>query len=384
MNLRYFFHKLSWPIILMSVLLQRSPVVRFLADLQFSLMPRVQHLWTVVAGSVMVGAYNSVTGASGDVVFRANLDTTTVSVGEEFRVVMEIEGNGALVPETWIVDGDLPAGLTSTINVGFGIVTIDGIPTEAGSFPITVQAWEGANKTGDKGADLDFMIRVEAVGPVFTQQPSDQIVSWGESLNLSVAVDALEGTTFQWQRIIGDNDEFQDIEGATDPTLTINSAVTSDSGLYAVVATDAQGSQLSAVAIVAINASPLQAWKESNFDDPFGEDTAFDKDPDEDGLINLVEFTFGLNPNAMQKTQLVETTHETNDGMPYAVYRFPPLTESSIVSVFAEGNSVPNADGWSPLVDGVDGVIIDSTPDGYFIKLPAAPRSFSRIRVVTQ
>jgi hypothetical protein len=384
MNLRYFFHKLSLPILLLSVLLQRSPVVRFLADLQFSLMPRVQHLWTVVAGAVSVGAYNTVTGASGDVVFRANLDTTTVSVGEEFRVVIEIESNRARIPETWVVDGDLPAGLKSTINFGLGIVTIDGIPTEAGSFPITVQAWEGANKTGDKGADLDFIIRVTAVGPVFTQQPSAQSVSWGDSLNLSSAVETTEGTEFQWQRILTGEVDYTDIDGATASSLVLDRITSADEGMYRVIASDAMGSIESSPALVSVNASAFQQWKEESFEDPFSEVTELDQDPDEDQLINAVEFMFGLDPSSMQSRAFPKTTHEVIDGAIHAVYAFPPLTDSTIASVVVEGNPLPNNEGWSTLVNGVDGVVIDSNLEGFFIKVPAAPRSFSRIRIVTQ
>ena len=106
------------------------------------------------------------------------------------------------------------------------------------------------------------------------------------------------------------------------------------------------------------------------------------KDLDDDGLINAVEFTFGLDPNAMQKEALVKTTQETIEGVIHAVYIYPALSGGSTTTVTLESNITPDAAGWTTLVNGVDGVIIESTAEAYVIKLPADPRQFNRLRII--
>lgn len=470
MKLRFLLSRLSWPAFCLVLLLQRSPLVQYLAQFQHSLVPRVQHIWTVVIGAVTVGAYNSVTGASGDVQFRSGQDDTSGAVGEEMQFVVDLEGPGVHRPNTWVVEGELPDGLSSQVNQNLGLVTFSGTPTESGDFPITVKAWRGPTMTGAQGADLDFSITVD---PLITQQPVAQEVNFGSSPQLSVTLGNSTDASYQWQKQDSENPEvFNDLEGETGDSLSISNANLEDSGLYRVVVTKGQiqetsdpalitvnssiqtqpaslaadwsgvaelsvvmqnpegvtfqwqkqnpdnpeefedlpgqtastlnlpnitlaeegtyrvattsGSsvEVSEVAVLTVNATPLQIWQDTFFEDPFGEDTALGKDLDDDGLINAVEFTFGLDPNAMQKEALVKTTQETIEGVIHAVYIYPALSGGSTTTVTLESNITPDAAGWTTLVNGVDGVIIESTAEAYVIKLPADPRQFNRLRII--
>ncbi|MDA0349463.1 MAG: immunoglobulin domain-containing protein [Verrucomicrobia bacterium] len=472
MKLKIFLHKLSWPIIFLTLLLQRSPVVRYLADIHVSLTPRVQHIWTVVVGAVTVGAYNTVTGATGDLRFRAQQDDTTVFLGEQLLLVIEVEGG--LKPKTWVVPGPsaLPEGVSATFNVNFGIATISGTPTEAGSFPVTIQAWQNPNMRGDQAPDFNFTITVEAL---INQQPSAQVLDLGGSTELTVGVNDTQGVSFQWQKQNAENAElFDDLTGQTgsvlslanvtisdsgnyrvvvtrgtiievsdlasvtvnslisqqpeeqsvdwngsaeftvlmkDPegvsyqwqkqnmentelyddlpsqtsaTLSLSNVLLKDSGNYQVVATKGSVVEVSTPALLTVNTTPLQAWLDTHFEDPFGDDTALDQDPDEDMLINAVEFTFGLDPNAMQKEALVQTTQEEIDGVVHAVYSFPPIPDGVDSMVSLEGNVKPSpTEGWSTLVNGVDGVVIENTSEGYIVKVPASVRGFNRLRIIS-
>ena len=106
MKFRLFTSRLTWPVFFVVMMLQRSPVVRYLADIELSLIPRVQHLWTIAVGAVTVGAYNSVTAASGDVIFGPGENKTSVSLGESVLIVVDIDG-GAHFPNTWLMSRSL-------------------------------------------------------------------------------------------------------------------------------------------------------------------------------------------------------------------------------------------------------------------------------------
>ena len=470
MKLRLFFSRLSCPVFCLAMLLQRSPLVRYLAQLEHSLIPRVQHIWTVVVGAVTVGAYNTVTGATGDLRFRSNQDDTQVSIGEELTLVIEVEGS--LTPETWVVPepNQLPAGVTASFNVSFGIATISGTPTESGSFPVTIQAWQNRNMGGDKAPDFSFIITVDpfitqqpvaqeinvgesiqlsvlvgdstgvsyqwqrqdpnngdvfnnlegetgaslsianatladsgiyrvlaskdafqeisnevvvAVNSLIAEQPADQVADWGGDAEFSLVMVSPEGVTYQWQKQnVEDPGVFDDLVGQTSASLNLTNVTSKDAGSYRVVATSGEVVEISEVGVLSVNVSPLQSWLETYFEDPFGEDTALDQDPDKDTLNNAVEFTFGLDPNAKQQEALVRTTQEAIEGVVHAVYIFPPLSGGSTTSVSLEGNATPDAAGWTTMVNGVDGVIIESTAEAYVVKLPADIRQFNRLRII--
>jgi ribosomal protein S8E len=423
-------------------------------------------------GAVTVGAYHTVTGATGDLRFRAQQDDTSVFLGEELLLVIEVEGSHT--PETWIVPGPtaLPDGVSATFNVNFGIATISGTPTEAGSFPVTIQAWEDSNMRGDQAPDFNFTITVEAlidqqpsakvldlggstelsvgvndtqgvsyqwqkqnaenaelfddlpgqtgsvlslanvnftdsgnyrvvvtkgtiievsdlasvtVNSLISQQPEDQSVDWNGTAEFTVLMKDPEGVSYQWQKQNTENLElYDDLPGQTGATLSLTNVLLKDSANYQVVVRKGSVIEVSTPALLTVNTTPLQAWLETHFEDPFGADAAIDQDPDKDMLINGVEFTFGLNPNEMQKEALVQTTQEEIGGVVHAVYSFPPIPDGVGSVISLEGNVKPNpTEGWVTLVNGVDGVVIENTSEGYIVKVPASVRSFNRLRIVS-
>lgn len=377
-----FFSKLSWPVFALLFLLQRSPVIRHLAEIEFSLIPRIQHMWTVVAGAVTVGAYNSVTAASGDLRFREPFSETTVTVGEQLRIVIEVEGS-SLTPGTWTVEGNLPDGVTATTISEAATTVIDGFPTETGSFPITVRAWEEANMGGDVGTPLDFTIVVETAGPVITQQPTAQTANWGGRVELSVQVQQVQGTTFQWQRILAGEAEYSDIAGATGNSLSLDAVTSADEGMYRVVATDDSGSVESDSVMVGVSSTPFQRWREMNFDDPFSPDATEDQNNDFDTYINLVESLFGQNPTIADTGAFPETSTERIGDVLYAVFRFPAVPAGTEGQLTAEVSGNLAMDGWAPVEHGVDGVIIESNAQGFFVKLPAEGGKFCRLVIAS-
>tara|TARA_Y100000588_G_scaffold355383_1_gene410511 strand:+ start:1840 stop:3279 length:1440 start_codon:yes stop_codon:yes gene_type:complete len=253
MKLKIFLTKLSWSVFVLAMMLQRSPVVRFIAEVEFSLIPRIQHIWAVVTGAIVVGSYNTVTGASGDLFLEENFSQTTINLGDPLLLRVRVEGSGN-TPKTWVLDGDIPDGITWNTIID-GEATISGIPTETGEWPITVRAWRRPNMRGTEATPVSFTIRVETVGPVIKQQPQNQQVDWGHPFELSVAIKQPEGTTYQWQKQNVDNPEvFDDIPDATDATLSFENGFTANNGVYQVAITDGGGTVASDPVTVNVNA----------------------------------------------------------------------------------------------------------------------------------
>jgi hypothetical protein len=229
-------------------------------------------------GTVTVGAYNSATAASGNISLDPQANDTTVAVGDLLRLVLRVERKGQTNnPETWLLTGNLPAGASTVTNFDAGTFSITGRPTESGFFSLLVQSWGKPNMTGTKAPDFNFTITVEGTGPVFTQQPGNKGIPWGGNLNLSATVDIVDGTTYQWQRILSGEADYSDIVGATGNTFPLDQLTSADEGMYKVVATNGSSVVQSDPALVTVNASAFQLWQESQFVDPFGETSGMDR-----------------------------------------------------------------------------------------------------------
>ncbi len=381
MKCKTLYTKLVWPSMCLMMLLQRSPVARYLNNNELLRIPRIQHIWSALVASVSVGAYHSITAASGDLRLVNGANDTEVNLGENLRLVIEVESNEDRNPETWELLGDLPSGVTTQINDELGLFIVQGVVTNTGSFPMTLQAWEKGNKGGDASPVFSFTITVLSDGPSFTQPPASQTVSWGESLNLSTTTNPEAGTTYQWQRILSSESDYSDIEGATTNVLTMPQLTQADEGMYRVIATNAENSTTSDPATVTVLATPAQSWQETHFPDPFSIEAALDQDPDKDTLTNLLEFTFELNPNQAETDALVHLSLETMDNLLHAVYTFPPLAPAADSQVESEENTTLDPIGWNSLQNGINGVTILSTTDAYIIKVPVTGSVFNRLRI---
>lgn len=384
MNGRLLYTKLSWPAFCLVMMLQRSPIIRQLAEIEFSLLPRTQHLWTALVAGVTVGAYNTVTAASGKVEIAPGSSSTTVNVGEQLRVVLWVGGekaNSPHKPELWEYTGTLPAGVTVEINLNAGTFSLTGIPTEAGQFPISVTAYEKKKKTEGSNDTFDLTIIVEGSGFAFGQHPSDENVPWGTTLGLSATVDPAEGTTYQWQRILSGEANYSDIEGATSNSLNLQNMTKAQEGMYRLAATNGGNTIFSEPAVVSVSATGFQLWQEDQFQNPFALESAMDQDPDKDSWINAFEFAFGLDPNHPEKDPIVQTSHEIINEVAYSVFTYPPLNSDSGIQVQPERKNDFKAGNWTNLQNGVDGIVILNSPESYVIKVPENNRAFSRLHI---
>jgi hypothetical protein len=190
------------------LLFQRSPLVQML-------FPEARVLggaglgeiakWSVavIAG---LGAYDSVAGATtlAQVAPVPNSTTVPATNGVALSFVFQCTGTESK-PKSWTVTGTIPNGLTHANATNNTIDSITGIPTQTGSFPITVKAWEGSNGTGNV-VSKSFTINVAAnPSAVITTNPSSVTINSGQTTTLNVTASGTGPLTYRWYRGVSGN-----------------------------------------------------------------------------------------------------------------------------------------------------------------------------------
>ena len=120
------------------------------------------------------------------------------------------------------------------------------------------------------------------------------------------------------------------------------------------------------IALVATGGTPFTTWATTT-NGLAGGDAAPGADPDNDGLDNAIEFVIGgqpnpANPNA-NSTGLAPTVTTDASNLVFTFRRTDlALTQPGIVIIAEYGS---NLSGWTTAVDGVNGISITETPDGF-------------------
>lgn len=386
--MKYYLAKftLAWPGIVLCLFLQRTPLLKSLVEAEFALAPRVLHVAKVfIASAVSVGAYHTVTGATGDFQRTGSLQGV---VGERMAVAIQAE---RATPRRVEIIGDLPPGIETNQDsdgeVPNGTVLFSGIPNQAGAYPVTLRVltW-GVPRAPVRELDLRFVISL--AGPVITQTPVSQRVVAGCTLRLEVQLADATGATFQWQLRANDRTGFADIPGATSRVYYVSNATSEDEGSYRVIVRKnnnvaiAPGGNDAPAFVTLRSGSGLQIWTENHFDDPSAEAAGALSNPDGDALPNLLEFVFDLDPQMPDTGRIPAISTETIQEIPYRVLTFPALWTCAEIQVLAETSNDLSSSQWDQLVDGEDGVIIEENPDNFVVKLPISTRVFSRLRVM--
>ena len=224
--------------------------------------------------------------------------------------------------------------------------------------------------------------------PVITNQPAGCSVNIGQSVTLSVAATGNPAPAYQWQKGGVNVTNGSNVFGATTPTLMLTNVQVTDAGNYTVVVTNLAGSATSTVATVNVlwtfTAYQHQYFTADELADPtISGPTA---DPDHDGLSNLEEYAFGLNPcqpDAASTPQTVDTSsgyltltfirrHDVGD-LNYIVEVSDDLFTWNSGPDFTQEVSVTALDAQRDLV-----TVQDLTPTS------AAARRFMRVRLQMQ
>lgn len=185
------------------LLLQRSPLVKILMPearviSSSGMADVVKWCVTAIAG---LGAFDSVTGATAVVQVSPTAGSSTVNftAGAPLTFLYQMTGGGGHIPATFtIFSGTLPTGLTRADIKNSTTDYIFGSPTQTGTFPITLRAWEGAGGTGRYAAGSFNLVVSAPPSPTITAHPAGTTTTAGSFVKLSVS--HTNGQTFTWKK----------------------------------------------------------------------------------------------------------------------------------------------------------------------------------------
>ena len=273
------FRWMQFPAMVLMFVMQRTPVLRTIITTEFTLHATAGTvLKGMIASAAAMGTVHTLAGAT-ELNAGSGGNPVQGAVGESFAGGFSVTGAPA-VAGSYRITGTVPAGLTITgidaQTVNNSVVTITGTPTQSGTFPLSVTAWKGANRTGQGGSPtFTYTIEVAAAqgtAPAISAQPQTQTTDEGQSVTFSVTASGDPAPTFQWRK------DGAEVTGATSSTFSISSVATNDAGAYTVVISNASGNVTSASATLTVTAAavaPAIIGQPSNQDASVGSNVAF-------------------------------------------------------------------------------------------------------------
>ncbi|HVU18207.1 MAG TPA: immunoglobulin domain-containing protein [Candidatus Didemnitutus sp.] len=279
MKMTTLFHRhsrwINFPAAILIFLLQRTPILNLLVEGDEFVMssPAGTLLKSLATTAVALGAVNSMAGATPLTVSSGTSTGVSLAAGTAGSVSISLAGadNTADPPASWTVSGAIPpgmdySGLTSSGTANVMILHLEGTPTTAGSYMVSLQVFSDPNATGTfQSAVYSYTVTVTgstATAPSISTQPTGQSVTAGNSANFTGAASGSPTPTLQWQRQPSGSGTFSNVSnggaysGATTGTLTVSGTTTDMSGdQFRLVATNSAGSATSNAATLTVNAT---------------------------------------------------------------------------------------------------------------------------------
>ena len=255
--------RLSWlnfPAVLLVALLQRTPVIRVAATAGDVIIasPLGAVLKAGVASLGALGAFHSMAGATQLV--SSTPSPASASVGVPITPIALTVSGTLASPSSFTIGGTVPPGLTvrSSGETSGGVtngviegsaVVLSGTPTAAGTFSISITAWQLGSAQGTSSG-FDYVVVVTgaaATAPSITTQPTAQTVNAGAAVTFSVVASGTPAPSYQWRK------DGTAIGGATSASLALTNVQTANAGAYTVVVTNSAGSVTSNAATLTVN-----------------------------------------------------------------------------------------------------------------------------------
>ncbi|MCW1925618.1 PQQ-dependent sugar dehydrogenase [Luteolibacter arcticus] len=227
------------------------------------------------------------------------------------------------------VDADLPGGATIS---GTGRADIRLAVDAAGELYVTSKS--------------DGVIRSLGIvaPPVLTTQPVDKWISVGSDADFTVVATSSPAPSYRWQRLASGSNTWQNLSedsvcsGTGTASLHVESPGKERSGdLYRCVVTCTGAEAVSSAAMLEMKVVPT-SWLDDYFDsnERAKREIAGDlSDPDKDGIVNLLEYAFGFDPEKNSSALLPKIGKSGTN----ATLSFPAPRSTSFVTYSVEASS---------------------------------------------
>jgi len=176
-----------------------------------------------------------------------------------------------------------------------------------GANDLWIAGWTFASQVG--------LVAPAPAGPQIVTQPTPTLEVYPrQTVTLSVVASGQGTLSYQWLK------NGTALEGATGAQLTLADVQPGDDGTYTVTVTDSAGSVTSNPSVVTVTYEAYEDWATRSGLSGAGADLA--ADPDNDGIVNLIEYAFGGNPNGDSSGHLpaavwVDVAGTTHPGLTY-------------------------------------------------------------------
>ncbi len=248
------FRYLHLPAALLSLLLQRAPLLRLALGSESGFSSTVASILRSAFATAALGSYHALAGATQLTTNPAQPVSGTVGV--PLTVVFALTGGSVTTGGSYEVKGQFPPGMTVTnlqgdlLNADFG--ELKGTPTTAGSYTLSIRGFSERNKKGVGGQitfPLGITIQSASVAPpVIVKSPVSQSIVTGSTVAFEVTATGT-GLSYQWFR------DGQAVQGATSSLLLLRNTTPAQAGNYTAVVSNAGGQQTSAVAQLSLVSS---------------------------------------------------------------------------------------------------------------------------------
>lgn len=337
-------YRLRFFALTLTLLLQRSPFVRFLSIFEASVRTPVTRLFQLVASAaVFAETQHALTGAT---TFSTNpTSPASATTGEAFDMVFAVTGAPSAVA-SWRVQGTIPPGLTiaglvgDTLNSRVG--TISGTPTQAGDYEITLKPYEKTNLRGET-TKFSYSIHISVAGGVTTPPETTFILSTSNNAatvgepfvvdfsiqGMSAASWEITGSLAPGLSLNGLNQE-SPVNGVLNSISGSISGIPTEAGDYTINLQPYEEANLGGVtdgikhSITISVSNPVlttsyDRWRFEHFSNISEPSNG---DPDNDTIPNLLEYALGLDPNLPDREEGISSQFSWVGKKPQLMLRF--------------------------------------------------------------
>ncbi|HVU34278.1 MAG TPA: immunoglobulin domain-containing protein [Opitutaceae bacterium] len=277
------FRRLNVPGAMLLAFLQRTPAVQVVTQAESAIIgsPVGVVLRSVITAVASLGAMDTLVGATPLVATSGSATGVTLTVGTQVTIGYTVDGTQT-PPVSWQVQGSIPpgldfSGLTSSGIQNVQVLKLEGTPTTAGSYSVTLTPYAGPDGSSFSVNGFNYTITVNPgvapTAPSFSTQPQNESVSAGGTAIFAVQVAGTSPFTYQWKKNGAALTDGGNVSGSKTANLTLTNVQAGDAATYSVVATNSVSSTPSnnaTLTVTGVTAVPSFTTQPSSKSVPIG------------------------------------------------------------------------------------------------------------------